>query len=281
MEKRVHAGPPHNPRTPASLLFLEAPPLCGEVLLTYVLYRNADVSPRFLGSRSKTHSGSTNTITGLRVEGAPSIGGLVDGMDVPTDKGDNCYAPTIPGGWRQGPYLARAADGRSAAAAAADSGSSPAGGNGQLAMQDAVSVIDSSFSIRGGAPCMTTNSSLYLSNAYTTGCATVVSTAGGANILVHSSTPATETTHIQELAASRSDYSMIWSVMSAATMEAHADSTTRTCSRTLIGCALHRHSISAPVETVPWLVFMQRCAQCACGWSLVCRGEFSFTPAVL
>ena len=37
MEKRVHAGPPHNPRTPASLLFLEAPPLCSEVLLTCTL----------------------------------------------------------------------------------------------------------------------------------------------------------------------------------------------------------------------------------------------------
>lgn len=86
-------------------------------------------------------------------------------------------------------------------------------------------MIDSSFSIRGGAPCITTNSSLYLSNAYTTGCATVVSTTGGANILVHSLTPATETTHIQELAASRSDYSVIWSVMSTATTEAHADPT--------------------------------------------------------
>lgn len=131
-------------------------------------------------------------------------------MDVPKDPDSDCYAPNIPGGWRQGPYMESSSDAAATATPDMDAGTdtgAAGGGNPSAALDDAISVIDASFSIFGDAPCIAANSSVYLSNTYTTGCAAAVSTRGGASVIVRSSTPAaTEIMHIAELAASRTDY---------------------------------------------------------------------------
>ena len=68
------------------------------------------------------------------------------------------------------------------------------------ALKDPVSLIDTSFYITGGAPCLSTNASLWVQNAYSSGCSRVV--VSGNKVVVNS----TSQRHVLELALGRQDW---------------------------------------------------------------------------
>eukprot|EP00927_Polykrikos_kofoidii_P054845 TRINITY_DN491_c0_g1_i1.p1 TRINITY_DN491_c0_g1~~TRINITY_DN491_c0_g1_i1.p1 ORF type:complete len:873 (-),score=139.97 TRINITY_DN491_c0_g1_i1:160-2724(-) len=139
------------------------------------------------------HARSTTTMTGLRVEGIPRLAGLLVGLNLPKSPDDECWAPPMPGGWMDPPFVATV--------------SSPENDGAKLAphhhsLFDAVSLVDASFDV-AGVPCVLTNGSIYISGMYATGCVDVVVAAGQTLV---SATPAS-IRHIELLACGRQDLS--------------------------------------------------------------------------
>ena len=122
-------------------------------------------------------SASTMIATGLRIDGAPALGGVVAGIDPAATwaaSHPECATPQ-PWGARNGAPRYRSGGGGSG-------GGGGGGGNAASAMRQAMSLVDSVVTVRGGAPCVAANGSLYISDSYFSGCATVVASGGRAAV---------------------------------------------------------------------------------------------------
>jgi len=78
------------------------------------------------------------------------------------------------------------------------------GAHPSSALFDPVTLVDASFEITGGAPCVLTNSSLWAQNVYSTGCARVV--VSGGNVAVSCRGGLQCRQHINELALGRQNW---------------------------------------------------------------------------
>eukprot|EP00927_Polykrikos_kofoidii_P029249 TRINITY_DN2532_c0_g2_i1.p1 TRINITY_DN2532_c0_g2~~TRINITY_DN2532_c0_g2_i1.p1 ORF type:complete len:844 (+),score=112.04 TRINITY_DN2532_c0_g2_i1:34-2532(+) len=115
-----------------------------------------------------SHTDSTLTITGLRVQGSPRLAGVLAGLDLPKKPNDECWAPKMLGGWMEQPYLTTNDVQEEKVGKLAPH---------QQSLVDAVSLVDASFDVTG-APCVVTNGSIYMSDVYATGCTNVIVASG-------------------------------------------------------------------------------------------------------
>jgi hypothetical protein len=162
---------------------LDARKTDGSATYTSFTFTNQSCASMLVGPGT----GSTSAMIGMSAEGSPSMGGVVAAIDLPgANSGSECYAPMPVGGWRaSGPYLDASAEQSHA-----------------KALLDPVSLIDVSLKVFGGAPCVTTNASLWIQNLYSEGCANVV--VSGAQPVVTSAKGASS--HVVEFALGRQDF---------------------------------------------------------------------------
>lgn len=109
-----------------------------------------------------THRVSTTmAITGLVVRGSPQLGGLLAGIDLGDFGVQECNFPNLPVQWSKWGSVRAQPSTRA-----------------RTDLSSPISVIDSSFEIKGGAPCVLANSSLYMSDVYGAGCDDIVRAGG-------------------------------------------------------------------------------------------------------
>ena len=145
-------------------------------------------------------SHSTCIVTGLDLRGAPLLGGVVAGIDAAALGVAECVTPPAPYAHARRRASAAARDGVRGRGRGRGPGEAPA-----AALRSSLSLVDSTIDVRGGAPCVLANSSLYLSTVYTAGCAVAVQSGGRAPTRAEPS--ATGFTHFDVLAHGRSSSS--------------------------------------------------------------------------
>lgn len=133
-------------------------------------------------------SGSTVTMTGLRIEGAPALGGVLAGVppaslqrDQEASAGD-CVTPRAPGAATFVAETAKEGEGRHGVQGA-EGGDAALQGGPSAALRQAASIVDSTIALSGRSgfpapPCFIANASLYLSDVWVSGCKEAVVSGG-------------------------------------------------------------------------------------------------------